>query len=133
MMRTRFALWTEGTIATVIITFLLIAAFPLTALGTPESAEDIAPPSISAREESLLGTYPAHNFGLFFPPSASIYIAAPSTHRDAIGGPADEGPVPSLLEVHQDTTGIEVFRSPVDTIFELNPARTSAKPIRVEF
>lgn len=133
MMKTRFALWTEGAIATAILTLLLIIAFPLVALGIPESEADAEPPSISAREEQLLGTYPAHQMGLFFPPSASIYIAVPSTQRDAIGGPADQIAVPSLLEIHRQAEPIEVFRSPVDTIFELNPARTSAKPFRFEF
>jgi hypothetical protein len=134
MTRTRLSLWIEGSIATVIIAFSLIVLCPIAASGTPESAADDATPIRSTREEQLLGTYSAHQMGLFFPPSASLYGLSYSTNRDAIGGPAEELAVPSILEIRGVATpSVEVFRSPVDRLFELNPARTSAKPLRFEF
>ncbi len=134
MTRANVSFWIEGSIATVIITFLLIVLCPIAASGTPESAADEATPTRSTREEQLLGTYSAHQMGLFFPPTASLYGLSYSTNRDAIGGPAENLAVPSILEIRGVATpSVEVFRSPVDRLFELNPSRTSAKPLRFEF
>ncbi len=130
----RLSRWIEGSIATGIIALFLISAFPRAASGTPESAADETTPTRSTREEQLLGTYSAHQMGLFFPPSASLYGLSYSTNRDAMGGPAEDLAVPTILEIRGVATpSVEVFRSPVDRLFELNPARTSAKPLRFEF
>jgi hypothetical protein len=134
MARTSLSLWIEGSIATGILVFFLMVACPIAASGTPASTEDGATPTRSIAENHLLGTYSAHQVGLFFPPSGSWYIVPYSTNRDAMGGPAEDIAVPNLLQIRGVATpSVEVFRSPVDRLFELTPARTSAKPLRFEF
>ena len=125
MTRTHFTFWTEGSIVA-LITFFLLAAFPLSASG------DTPIRSIGSAND-LQGTFAAQNIGIFFPPNASL-IATPSTGRNAIGGPADElTKGPTLLEIRRDPNAPSVYRSPVDNIFELNSSRTSVKPLQIEF
>lgn len=118
--------WAEGSIAAAGVTFLLMATFPFSALG------DSAVRSTGSVQD-LQGTYRVSSVGIFFPPTASL-VAIPGTGRDKIGGTADDlKGIPAILEIRRDPNAIEVYRSPIDRTFELNPDRGSVKPLRFEF